>query len=85
LAARHGIAARADIYSKQIGIIGVSPGGWIGPLAASCSKDIAFVISVSGSAVTPAEETLDYMQSELKINEAPGNEIQQAVSLTKLA
>jgi pimeloyl-ACP methyl ester carboxylesterase len=43
------------------------------------------VISVSGAAVTPAEETLDYMQSELKANEVPANEIAEAVSLINLA
>ena len=79
------LKSRADIDAKQIGVFGVSQGGWIGPLVASHSKDIAFVISVSGAAVTPAEETLDYMQSELRINEVPANEIEEAVSLTKMA
>jgi pimeloyl-ACP methyl ester carboxylesterase len=85
LAALDFLKSRNDIEHKEIGVFGVSQGGWIGPLVASQAKDIAFVISVSGPAVTPAEETLDYMQSELRINGTPPNEIEEAVSLTKLA
>lgn len=85
IAALEFLKSRTDIDPKQIGILGVSQGGWIGPLVASRSKDIAFVISVSGAGVTPGEETLDYMQSELRVNEVPANEIAEAVSLIKLS
>lgn len=85
LAALAFLKSRSEIDPQQIGAFGVSQGGWIGPLVASRSKDIAFVISVSGAGVTPAEETLDYMQSELRANDVPPNEIAEAVSLTKLA
>jgi pimeloyl-ACP methyl ester carboxylesterase len=79
------LRSRGDIDPRQVGVFGVSQGGWIGPLVASRSKEIAFVISVSGAGVTPGEETLDYMQSELRINEVPENEIAEAVSLIKLS
>jgi len=85
LAALEFLQSRADIDPRQIGVFGVSQGGWIGPLAATRSKEVAFVISVSGAAVSPAEETLDYMQSELRVNDVPPNEIEEAVSLTRLA
>ena len=85
IAALQFLKSRTDIDPKQIGIFGVSQGGWIGPLVASRSKDIAFVISVSGAAVTPGEETMDYMQSELRVNDVPANEIAEAVALTKLS
>ena len=79
------LKSRDDIDPQQVGVFGVSQGGWIGPLVASRSKEIAFVISVSGAGVTPGEETLDYMQSELRMNEVPANEIAEAVSLIKLS
>jgi len=41
-----------------IGVIGMSQGGWIAPLVASQDDDLAFLVSVVGSAVTPREQLL---------------------------
>jgi dipeptidyl aminopeptidase/acylaminoacyl peptidase len=54
-----GIAAlktRRDIDRKRIGVLGISQGGWIAPIAATRNADVAFVISVSGPAVSVGEE-----------------------------
>ncbi len=51
LAAVAVLRARADIDPGRIGVWGLSQGGWLGPLAASQSKDVAFVIAVSGPGV----------------------------------
>ncbi len=47
------LKSRKDINPNQIGIFGGSQGGWVAPLAASRSKDVAFVITSAGSAFTP--------------------------------
>lgn len=47
---------RPDINPNQIGLWGISQGGWVVSLAASRSKDVAFVISVSGPGITPEEQ-----------------------------
>jgi pimeloyl-ACP methyl ester carboxylesterase len=47
---------RRDINPKQIGLIGSSQGGWIAPLVASQSKDVAFVVSLSAAGVSHAEQ-----------------------------
>ena len=41
---------------SEIGIIGMSQGGWIAPVAASQSDDIDFVASMSGAIVTTDEQ-----------------------------
>ncbi|MCE7902493.1 MAG: hypothetical protein DYH20_07520 [Gammaproteobacteria bacterium PRO9] len=46
------LKARVDIDPGRIGFVGVSQAGWIMPLAASRSTDVAFVVSISGPAVT---------------------------------
>jgi len=48
------LKSRKDINPNQIGIFGGSQGGWVAPLVASRSKDIAFVITSAGSTFTPA-------------------------------
>lgn len=63
--ARDGLAGiaflkmRPDIDPARIGVWGMSQGGWLAPLAASLSHDVAFVVSVSGPGVTPARQ-MDY-------------------------
>jgi len=42
---------RTDIDTEKIGLIGHSEGGFIAPMVASNSKDVAFVISLAGTGV----------------------------------
>ena len=49
------LKTRTDINQEQIGLWGHSEGGWVAPIAAAQSKDVAFVISFSGPGVTYAE------------------------------
>jgi hypothetical protein len=45
------LKTRNNIDKSRIGIAGASQAGWVAPLAASRSKDIAFIALVSGPAV----------------------------------
>src|SRR2546429_2567675 len=49
------LKSRADINPEQIGLWGHNEGGWVTPIAAARSKDVAFIISFSGPGVTYAE------------------------------
>ncbi len=55
LAAVAYLKTRPEINAKQIGLQGTSFGGWVAPLAASRSSDVAFVIVESAPAVSPLE------------------------------
>ncbi len=57
---------RADINPRQIGVQGVSLGGWIAPLAAARSSDVAFVIVESAPAVTPARHERLRVEHQLR-------------------
>ncbi len=50
------LRSRPDVDVARIGVWGVSQGGWLGPLAASRSHDVRFVVSVSGPGVSPARQ-----------------------------
>ena len=56
IAGLHYLKTRKDIDRRHIGVWGVSQGGWIAPLAAVMSDEIAFVVVVSGPGVSPAEQ-----------------------------
>lgn len=47
---------RADVNPRQVGLQGVSQGGWIAPLAAARARDVAFVVTISAAGVPPAEQ-----------------------------
>jgi dipeptidyl aminopeptidase/acylaminoacyl peptidase len=56
LAAVDLLCARRDIDRARVGLVGISQGGWIAPLAASRSVRVRFVVSISGPAVSVGEE-----------------------------
>ena len=47
-----------EIDPKRIGVWGHSQGGWVAPIAAARSNDVAFVIAQSGPSVTAAEQEI---------------------------
>jgi hypothetical protein len=40
----------------RVGVWGLSEGGWVAPLAAARSEDIAFVVTIAGTGVSPARQ-----------------------------
>lgn len=70
------LKARKDINARKIGVIGHSEGGIVGPLAASRSNDIAFVIMLAGTGV-PGEQVMD-LQAELAIKSMGGTDAMAA-------
>lgn len=55
------LRARADVDSTRVGLVGLSQGGWIAPLAAARSPHVAFVVDVSGATVSYAEQSFHEM------------------------
>ena len=77
------LKARADINPTQLGVWGLSQGGWLGPLAASRSKDVAFVIAVSGPGVTPGEQMMFYYGNQLRADGFGEREVAEAGNLRR--
>jgi pimeloyl-ACP methyl ester carboxylesterase len=65
LAGVHALQRRVDIDPRRVGVWGISQGGNLGPLAASLSPDVAFVISVSGPGVSIAEQAIYLRANEM--------------------
>lgn len=77
------LKARSDIEARHIGVWGLSQGGWLGPLAASRSTDVAFVIAVSGPGVTPGEQMVFYYANELRAKGFSDREIEEASAVRR--
>jgi len=58
----HLLQQRKDVDPKHVGFWGISQAGWIMPLAASKSPDVAFILTTSGATVdVKTEGKFDYM------------------------
>lgn len=82
LFAKDVLKARQDI--GKIGLWGMSQGGWLAPFAASLSKDIAFLVVVSGTPVTPAEQMLYSATFALEENGFTSTDVDEMHALRKL-
>jgi pimeloyl-ACP methyl ester carboxylesterase len=78
------LKGRADIDPARIGVLGISQAGWIMPIAAVRSRDIAFLVSISGAGVPPAETTIDQTRNELTTTGAPAPMIENIIGLMRL-
>jgi dienelactone hydrolase len=48
--------ARPEVDPDRVGVYGESEGGWIAPIAAATSPDVAFLIQVSSPVVSPRQQ-----------------------------
>lgn len=80
LAAVRLMKTRDDVDPRQIGLWGHSQGGWVAPIAAAQSKDVAFVISFSGPGVTYAELTQYADATRLRSHGATEADVREATA-----
>src|SRR6185295_3661766 len=78
------LKSRPEIDAKRIGLFGQSQGGWVAPLAASRSSDIAFLVLVSGAPMTPARQGWWEAESKLRAANVSQDEIDRASSLWRM-
>ncbi len=50
------LGSRREIDPHRIGLVGISQGGWVGPLAAAQDSAIAYLVLLSGPATSTGEE-----------------------------
>jgi pimeloyl-ACP methyl ester carboxylesterase len=74
------LKGRPEINPAQIGLQGTSLGGWVAPLAASRSSDIAFVIVESAPALTPLEHEKLRVRSQLRADGFAPQVVMQALA-----
>ena len=83
IAAVKSLKADPRIDRQRIGTWGLSQGGWISPLAASRSPDVAFVIAVSAPVVTADVQMIFSSTNHLRANGYSQADIDQMVATRK--
>ena len=84
LAAVDVLKRRKDVDARKIGAWGFSQGGSIAPLAASRSKDIAFLIIASGGGVPPSQAEMNEQVARMRAQKLSAAEIDEAVAFMNL-
>jgi pimeloyl-ACP methyl ester carboxylesterase len=77
------LKTRKDIDARHLGVWGLSQGGWLGPLAASRSSDVSFVIAVSGPGVSPGDQMIFFYGQELEAGGLSERDVQEASALRR--
>jgi uncharacterized protein len=73
------LRAHRGVNPANVGIWGLSEGGWVAPLAATRSTDIAFVIVVGANALEPLRQQTWAVASALRRAGVAGSLLDQAV------
>jgi pimeloyl-ACP methyl ester carboxylesterase len=77
------LKGRTDIDGKHVGLWGISQGGWICPLAASLSPDVAFLILISAPAGTIEEQDLYRVEQGMRADDVPDGDIEKALAFAR--
>jgi uncharacterized protein len=81
LAAVRTLRAHPEVDPEAVGLWGRSEGGWVVPLAANRSEEVAFVVLVGASGVSPARQMSWFLESQLRHLGVSGSMV-EAVSHT---
>src|SRR6266536_2624879 len=65
--AEDALAVIDAIDAQRVGLWGISQGGWIGPLAAAASDEVAFLALIASTGVTPAEQMMYAVERQLRL------------------
>ncbi len=80
LAGIHYLQSRREVNSKQVGLWGRSHGGMVAPLATARSKDVAFIINVSGNTLPVIENIIYGMKANMRAASFSEADIKEAVA-----
>ena len=88
--AREAIAAvtylrsRPEIRPDEIGLWGHSQGGWVTQMGAAASRNVAFIVSVSGSGISPAEQQVYSVEAQSRAAGFPALAVAKAGLFARL-
>lgn len=75
------LKTRAEIDVKKITVAGHSQGGWIAPLTAAKSNDVAFVITSAASGVSPDKQSIYHRANVMREEGFPETAVKIATDL----
>ncbi|MDQ7808034.1 alpha/beta hydrolase [Amycolatopsis sp. A133] len=80
LAAVEALRKQPGVDPARVGVWGLSEGGWVAPLAASRSSDVAFVVTLGANGVEPSRQQAWAIENQLRRLGMAGSIVRMASS-----
>jgi uncharacterized protein len=77
------LAVLSAVDAERVGLWGISQGGWIGPLAAAASDEVAFLVLVASTGVTPSEQMMYAVERQLRLAGYGHEAVERALELRR--
>lgn len=79
------LRGRPEVDPARVGLVGLSQGGWVAPVAAARAPDVAFVIDVSGATVSFGEQSFHEMGNTARQAGLSDEMVQEVLDLNRAA
>jgi pimeloyl-ACP methyl ester carboxylesterase len=83
LQADDALAVLHAVEAERVGLFGYSQGGWVAPLAATLSEDVAFLVLVASIGVTPSEQMMVAVDRQLRLAGYGDEVVERALDLRR--
>jgi uncharacterized protein len=77
------LAVLRALDAERVGLWGISQGAWIGPLAAAASDEVAFLVLLASTGVTPAEQMMYAVERQLRLAGYGDDAVRRALDLRR--
>lgn len=85
LAGSRFLRSRPELDPGRVGLVGLSQGGWVAPLAAARDDSVAFVVTVSSATVTFAEQSFHEMANTARQAGLDGPSVETVLAVNRAA
>jgi hypothetical protein len=83
LQADDALAVLRAIDAERVGLFGYSQGGWVAPIAAARSEEVAFLVLVASIGVTPSEQMMVAVERQLRLAGYGDDVVERALALRR--
>ena len=83
LQADDALAVLGALDAERVGLAGYSQGGWVAPIAATLSDDVAFLVLVASIGVTPSEQMMVACERQLRLAGYGDDVVERALGLRR--
>jgi pimeloyl-ACP methyl ester carboxylesterase len=77
------LAVLEALDAERVGVWGLSQGGWIGPLAAAASDQVAFLVLLASTGVTPSQQMMYAVERQLRLAGHGDEVVERALDLRR--
>jgi pimeloyl-ACP methyl ester carboxylesterase len=71
------------VDAERVGLAGYSQGGWVAPIAATLSDEVAFLVLVASIGVTPSEQMMVACERQLRLAGYGDDVVERALELRR--